>query len=1108
MRAGVWLLVVCFLGPSILSEAQTGANGFRNNPSETTWSSEPVAAQQRWEAIINETGGVLALHEALIVRLSGPGVVPFTLDTQAILAKAFQQVVIPNLGPVEIVSYRENYPKPGYSDKVGSTEPYVDFAGNLYHLFNLSMPNLNISDTWTQAWTDEFTNFLMWGAKAQTMGLNASIRLMSVNINEMVMTHSVDLVPVVPVEVMVAVSTLDGSNLTAAQASSVAEGLQGQLGAHIDVMAWNTQDALDMFDATFDYGNGSQLMVLDISLPACENANNTGWESCALSTLQFKLLDLFVSNAVVAWLDKNGMSSPRLAGIRLRPSPQAPDQLQAPAAVPWHLDRLDQRTLPLDGQYTADNGGLGVNVFLLSGGIDAAHTEFERTDGVPGTRIKAGWGYNGTDPLEDCPDAFAWYGFGTYSASLIGGNTLGVAKNATITSVRFRTSCMLESTNIWAPGGLPSAIDAVLSTAVAPAIMMIETWWSPNRFSSDDDQWIEQALKSRLDQAIAQNITVIVPAGFGDAPACDNVLAAHPGTIVASGFDDFDRLTLFGAANSSCISLWAPGGGLGNGVLGAMAYSDYTSIIPRAFGATPLVTGLAAQYLSNNPTATPAEVRRALEEAATPDRVLMAGIASPNLMGYTNLRYNATTASAGGADAAAAGADGGGGGGLSTAAIVGIAVPLGIIFIIAKTGCMYYCFIWLKKHRAAQAAAQKMDGDWEIDEKRIEIVHRPDGEPWQLGEGSYGKVFKAVKDGVQVVAVKTLRCEEDPLRDQFVREIAMMRFVSRDANITQFYGAVVGAKSLMLVAEYMEGGDLRKAITADVRKRLVWGAGGKGVALDITRGLHFLHTSRVSHRDIKSSNVLLTRDGRAKLGDVGLARILEDQHQSDGFVGTFAWAAPELLMGQRCDERVDIWSLGTVLWEIVTQEMPMRGMLRPPLVPEECPQEVVAIIHACMQHDPKDRPSARAVYNMLLAAPPLAGFEDAASITESSPTSQSPADSMRSSSPDSRPTSPVAVVPGTAGGRSGAMSWPAQAFDSAVHGAHGAMRAVSPKLHSVVAQIQKRLRHHEAVAAGGTDRSSPGDSGAEGSAAQEGERQEKSPRSPFEKQDLAGHGMV
>ncbi|KAL6780339.1 hypothetical protein ACKKBF_B13530 [Auxenochlorella protothecoides x Auxenochlorella symbiontica] len=336
----------------------------------------------------------------------------------------------------------------------------------------------------------------------------------------------------------------------------------------------------------------------------------------------------------------------------------------------------------------------------------------------------------------------------------------------------------------------------------------------------------------------------------------------------------------------------------------------------------------------------------------------------------------------------------------------------------------------------------------------------------------------------------------------------MMRFVSRDANITQFYGAVVGAKSLMLVAEYMEGGDLRKAITADVRKRLVWGAGGKGVALDITRGLHFLHTSRVSHRDIKSSNVLLTRDGRAKLGDVGLARILEDQHQSDGFVGTFAWAAPELLMGQRCDERVDIWSLGTVLWEIVTQEMPMRGMLRPPLVPEECPQEVVAIIHACMQHDPKDRPSARAVYNMLLAAPPLAGFEDAASITESSPTSQSPADSMRSSSPDSRPTSPVAVVPGTAGGRSGAMSWPAQAFDSAVHGAHGAMRAVSPKLHSVVAQIQKRLRHHEAVAAGGTDRSSPGDSGAEGSAAQEGERQEKSPRSPFEKQDLAGHGMV
>lgn len=139
---------------------------------------------------------------------------------------------------------RENYPEPGFSEEAGVTDPYVDFAGNMYRLFNLSMPDLNDSATWTKAWTNQMPSFGLWVSEVQRLGLNASFRLMSINIAEEIMTQAVRLAPVVPVEVMVAVSTAAGTNLTALQASTIAETLEDLVGAHIDIMAWSTQDAL------------------------------------------------------------------------------------------------------------------------------------------------------------------------------------------------------------------------------------------------------------------------------------------------------------------------------------------------------------------------------------------------------------------------------------------------------------------------------------------------------------------------------------------------------------------------------------------------------------------------------------------------------------------------------------------------------------------------------------------------------------------------------------------------------------------------------------------------------------------------------------------------
>jgi serine/threonine protein kinase len=80
---------------------------------------------------------------------------------------------------------------------------------------------------------------------------------------------------------------------------------------------------------------------------------------------------------------------------------------------------------------------------------------------------------------------------------------------------------------------------------------------------------------------------------------------------------------------------------------------------------------------------------------------------------------------------------------------------------------------------------------------------------------------------------------------------------------------------------------------------------GHQVALDVARGLHFLHSKRIVHFDLKSQNILLARDGSAKIADVGLAKIMQREYVSTlDMVGTFAWAAPELLLGHRCTEKV------------------------------------------------------------------------------------------------------------------------------------------------------------------------------------------------------------
>lgn len=181
--------------------------------------------------------------------------------------------------------------------------------------------------------------------------------------------------------------------------------------------------------------------------------------------------------------------------------------------------------------------------------------------------------------------------------------------------------------------------------------------------------------------------------------------------------------------------------------------------------------------------------------------------------------------------------------------------------------------------------------DWStIAERDLAISVRPDGTPWLLGEGAYGRVYKGTLRGVQPVAVKALHAGGSAAA--FANECALLRDC-RCPNVVAFLGvcwpAAGGAP--LLVTEFCGGGDLFRALARpNAASLFAWPKWGRRVAADVARGLAFLHARRIVHFDLKAQNVLLTATGDAKIADVGLARACAASYvnRTDGAIGTLS----------------------------------------------------------------------------------------------------------------------------------------------------------------------------------------------------------------------------
>ena len=200
----------------------------------------------------------------------------------------------------------------------------------------------------------------------------------------------------------------------------------------------------------------------------------------------------------------------------------------------------------------------------------------------------------------------------------------------------------------------------------------------------------------------------------------------------------------------------------------------------------------------------------------------------------------------------------------------------------------------------------------------------------KLGSGSFSKVYKVRrKIDNQIYALKKMQIynlsEKQKLNS--LNEIRVLASIN-SKYIVNYKEAFLDTKdsTLCLVMEYADRGDLSKRIQEQKKRgkyfneRDIW-----KVFIQLVKGLKSLHDLNILHRDIKSSNIFLFSDGTAKLGDLNVCKILSKNKLGTTQAGTPSFAAPEVWMEKPYGLKSDIWSLGCVLYEIVTLQCPFQG---------------------------------------------------------------------------------------------------------------------------------------------------------------------------------------
>lgn len=285
----------------------------------------------------------------------------------------------------------------------------------------------------------------------------------------------------------------------------------------------------------------------------------------------------------------------------------------------------------------------------------------------------------------------------------------------------------------------------------------------------------------------------------------------------------------------------------------------------------------------------------------------------------------------------------------------------------------------LKPTNAGDADSTPTSGglsyNWMIDHSAISLGKT-------IGHSSFGMVNESRLNGTKV-AVKTIK-REGKLDDKgdeleaFKKE-AELNCQLRHPNIVLFMGISIQPTEVCIVTELMARGNVHDLLVSPVRGKMVKLSWSRRLqwAIDTAQGMAYLHSLNpiMIHRDLKTTNLLVDRGMNVKICDFGLSRYQADDKIMSA-VGTVQFAAPEVLRHEMYTEKADLFSFGTVLWELFARRTIFEGMPQlsvyksvvdgeMPEVGEKCDKRYAKLVRDCWRLDGNKRPSFRECLDFL-----------------------------------------------------------------------------------------------------------------------------------------------